>query len=148
MIYLVAFNGKDLLNAIDYRTESKSHGCNGVSYGFDKNTWTARFVTTCSKSKNSWEQRIQFVDAETIIAPEKTHQVSTIETLFDLYPEIKETDIRVGCNCPAYKYFYSYVITQLESELDKEERYPYIKNPQLDGSFCKHLAVIVRKYLM
>jgi hypothetical protein len=148
MIDLVAFNGKDLLQSIDYRTETKAHSCNGVLYGFDKNSWTVRFVTTCSKSRNSWEQRVQFVDAETIIAPEKTFQVTSLETLLEYYPDIIETDIRVGCNCPAYKYFYSYIITQLESEMDPEERYPHIKNPNLEGSFCKHLATVIRKYLI
>jgi len=148
MISLIAFNGADLLKSIDYRTETKAHACNGVNYGFDINTWTSRFVTTCSKSKNSWEQRIQFLDAETIIAPEKTHQVTSLDSLLNLYPEIVDTDIKVGCNCPAFKYFYSYIITQLDSDLEKEERYPYIRNPQLDGSFCKHLATIVRKYLI
>jgi hypothetical protein len=148
MIHLVAFTGEDLLNSIDYRTDQRSHNCNSVAYRFDVNNWMGYFVTTCSKSKNSWEQRIQFVDGPTIVPEDKTHLISAIDQLIYDYPELLSTDIRVGCSCPAYRYFYSYIITQLESELDAEERFPHITNPHLDGSFCKHLATVIRHYFI
>lgn len=44
------------------------------------------------------------------------------------------------CQCPAYKFYgMQYILTQLDSAIVPEVRFPRIRNPQLMGICCKHL---------
>jgi hypothetical protein len=49
-------------------------------------------------------------------------------------------NIRVHCPCPAFKFWgHQYIMTQKDSAIIPEIRYPHIRNPQLRGGCCKHL---------
>jgi len=49
-------------------------------------------------------------------------------------------DILVHCPCPSFKFWgFQYIMTQLDSAIIPEKRYPHIRNPQLHGVCCKHL---------
>ena len=51
-----------------------------------------------------------------------------------------EGDIAVHCNDPSWKYWgFQYIGTVKNYALEKEPRYPKIRNPNLKGSVCKHL---------
>lgn len=49
-------------------------------------------------------------------------------------------DLQISCTCPAFLYFgYKYILTQVDAnEADDENRFPKIKNPDLQGVMCKH----------
>lgn len=57
-------------------------------------------------------------------------------------------DISVSCTCPAYKFWgYKYIMTQLSSnEDDPEDRYPIIRNNNLEGTVCKHIFIAIRGF--
>jgi hypothetical protein len=65
-------------------------------------------------------------------------------------------DILVRCNDPSFLYFgYSYILTQLDTNLESkpdydknmgpEDRYPIIRNPDLEGVVCKHLIRVLEQ---
>lgn len=55
-------------------------------------------------------------------------------------------DVKVSCDCPAAKYWgYNYITTQLGAkDGDPEDREPIVKNPNLEGTLCKHAYVTVK----
>lgn len=61
-------------------------------------------------------------------------------------------DVKIGCTCPAFLYFgYKYILTNLDTNaLDDENRFPKVKNPDLEGVMCKHcyaaMKVVTRNY--
>ena len=53
-------------------------------------------------------------------------------------------DISVFCSCPDFKYRgYKYMAHSMGYGIYKEERFPKIRNPKLDGSLCKHLIAVL-----
>jgi hypothetical protein len=59
---------------------------------------------------------------------------------------IMQGDIRCSCTCPSWIYSGAkYIGTQLGYAYGgKETRFPRVKNPQLKGSICKHLFVVLK----
>lgn len=59
---------------------------------------------------------------------------------------IMQGEIRCSCTCPSWIYSGAkYIGTQLGYAYGgKENRFPRIKNPQLKGSICKHLYVVLK----
>lgn len=57
-------------------------------------------------------------------------------------------DVQISCTCPAYLYFgYKYILTQVDSnESDKENRFPKIRNPKLQGVMCKHCYIAMQAF--
>lgn len=53
-------------------------------------------------------------------------------------------DIQVSCTCPDMRYRYRYMAYNLGYGIQKETRFPKIRNPQLEGSVCKHLIVVLK----
>ncbi len=55
-----------------------------------------------------------------------------------------EDDVRVFCNCPDFLYGgFKYIGTQLKYGTDKEHRPPVIRNPQEEGTVCKHINYLL-----
>lgn len=53
-------------------------------------------------------------------------------------------DLSVYCNCPDFKYFgFKYMGTQMGYSIFKENRFPKIRNPKLEGTVCKHLICVL-----
>jgi len=59
---------------------------------------------------------------------------------------IMDGEIRCSCTCPAWIYSGSkYIATQLGYAYGgKETRFPRIKNPQLKGTCCKHVYLVLK----
>lgn len=89
----------------------------------------------------------------------KNHKVKKIE-IEEIENSIKVYDLSVEDhnnflleagvivhNCPAYLYQgYKYIMTELDTALELETRFPEIKNKDLLGTVCKHLIAVLRKY--
>ncbi len=75
--------------------------------------------------------------------------IYTFDQLKADYPDIVHGNVYAGCNCPAFAYFYAYIISQLDANLRSsyEGRFPIIRNPQLLGTVCKHLVSVFRTFL-
>ena len=87
---------------------------------------------------------------ETPIIEPKTpnFEIKTLDDLRSQHPEIYNGNVYAGCNCPAFAYFYSYIVSQLDANLRNqyEGRFPIIRNPQLMGTVCKHLVSVFRTF--
>lgn len=146
MLKFLAFSGADLIRNVDERTDRKSIGLHSTFISLDNSNWIAKFST--SGGSRTWNQYIKFLDADVVIPKEEQYIVKNITQLQTEYPMVLEGDILVGCECPAFTYYYSYVVTQLNSQLPEysEGRYPSIRNPQLDGTVCKHLLSVIIEF--
>ena len=51
-------------------------------------------------------------------------------------------DLQVFCQCPDFRYRFKYMASQLGYGIYKETRFPGIRNPNLEGSVCKHLLAV------
>jgi|688.fasta_scaffold155432_5 hypothetical protein len=51
-----------------------------------------------------------------------------------------EAEVKIFCSCPSFRYNgYKYMAANLDYGLRNETRYPFVRNPQLKGTVCKHL---------
>ncbi len=57
-------------------------------------------------------------------------------------------DLAVHCTCPDFKYRKKYMAYQIGYGIYREDRFPKIRNPKLEGSVCKHLAVVLSAFMM
>ena len=56
-------------------------------------------------------------------------------------------EIHIRCSCPAHLYFgYSYMATQMDFQygLPRENLFPIIRNPDLNGTICKHEDAVIQ----
>ena len=51
-------------------------------------------------------------------------------------------DLQVSCSCPDFRYRFKYMASQLGYGIYRETRFPSIRNPNLNGSVCKHLLAV------
>ncbi len=83
---------------------------------------------------NGWNTYIQFMEWNEQVADESLTAPEAARLL------LWSGNIRVHCPCPAFKFWGSqYILTQLDSAIIPENRYPHIRNPSLKGIVCKHL---------
>jgi hypothetical protein len=48
-------------------------------------------------------------------------------------------NLRIHCNCPSFAFHgYQYILSQTESAIVPEVRFPHVRNPHLKGLLCKH----------
>lgn len=58
-------------------------------------------------------------------------------------------DLSVHCTCPDFQYSGAkYMAYQMGYGIYKENRFPKIRNPRLEGSVCKHLALVLSAFMM
>lgn len=57
-----------------------------------------------------------------------------------------ESDVKLFCSCPSFQYNgYKYMADALDYGIRKEGRYPFVRNPQLQGTVCKHLFQLMEE---
>jgi hypothetical protein len=57
-----------------------------------------------------------------------------------------QSDVKLYCSCPSFQYNgYKYMADALDYGVRKEERYPFVRNPQLQGTVCKHLFQLMEE---
>jgi hypothetical protein len=84
---------------------------------------------------NGWNFYVQFVDFNEQVQDKSINAVECARLL------LWESNIRVHCTCPAFRFWGSeYVLTQLDAAIIPENRFPHIRNPFLKGIVCKHGA--------
>jgi len=85
-----------------------------------------------------WVQNVQLLGLRKNLDRVRDGKVSLLKAL---RTTVGHGDIRVHCNCPAYKWWgWSYISTQVGYKFGKrQDIFPKIRNPRLHGSVCKHL---------
>lgn len=86
---------------------------------------------------NTYQQRVRILDLDLRSA----HKLSFNE----LATLIRLSNIKVSCNCPAFKYWgFKYIATQLDYGVLQENKYPDVRNPNTEGYVCKHLYSVLK----
>lgn len=95
------------------------------------------FVFDVEGNDKHYECRLQLPDFGIV-----SRMKGDIRTKLDL--AIRE-NVKVHCTCPSWLYSgYQYIGTQLDYAIKFEDREPVIRNPNLEGSVCKHLYHLLR----
>ena len=87
-----------------------------------------------------WTQTLEITDVllENILAAKSFRDVESL---------IKNSDLKVHCNCPAFQYWgFKYIAWKKGYGLQKETRRPMVKNPHQQGFVCKHLYLVLSLY--
>jgi len=145
-LYLKGLTVDDIKRAIDPDTDDRSFSCTSNLVSFDPDFGVLNFVSNCAESRNAWEQRIQFTDDWELV-PQEMRDIGTDWYRFvQEFPDVLSFDARVICNCPAFKFNFSYLTTQLDIQLVDEHRPNITVNPNLIGISCKHLVSVLRRF--
>jgi len=146
-VHIEALTVGDVVRAVDPDTDNRSYTCTPNLVSFDVQNGVLNFVTRCAESRNAWEQRVQFTDSWDLVPEDLRAPGESWQTLVQKFPDVMDLDCRVHCTCPAFLYWgYLYIDTQLDVQLVDENRYPGVRNPDLNGIVCKHLAAVLRNY--
>lgn len=74
-------------------------------------------------------------------------EILTWEQVKEQVPEVMESDIRLHCGCPSHQFNGPhYILDQLDSAITPENRYPNIRDPDLQHTLCKHLIAVLRRF--
>jgi len=138
---LLELTVKKLRKGLDPRSKSKSKVLKTKFSRIDKDG-TAHFVTPSGThpTTTKWKQKIQISELPAFFKDKNSKLTSKARVVKAL-----KKDVKVMCDCPAFKFWgYKYITTQLGSSLENETRPPNIRNPKRRGTVCKHLEVALR----
>jgi hypothetical protein len=128
---------KDLRLEVDAKSLARSKKLGALRYrGLSKSGDVVMFSTPSQTTKGKfWSQYIQLLELEDV------RKMKDL-TAFQKVTLLIGGDIGVKCTCPAFKYWgYNYILTQVDAVFGRgEQRFPGVRNPELKGSVCKHLA--------
>lgn len=69
---------------------------------------------------------------------------------YKMYDKIRmamTASLRTHCDCEAFLYFgYKYILTQLDTAIEPENRPPKVRNPKMRGTVCKHIAAVLKVF--
>lgn len=86
-----------------------------------------------------WIQRVRI--------PEVDRRKLSTYTHAELTNIIRNSNILVDCDCPAWTYWgFAYKSTLEGYGIKKESRFPKVRNPNLEGKVCKHARAVMQVY--
>lgn len=138
---LVEATLKQLRDQTDSNTVSRSKKIVSYYQGVNK-AGTVIFKTTSQSTPGHfWKQRVKLLDLPFWLSV-KDKDLTMIKKV---RMAIKG-DIKVWCNGKAFKYWgWAYITTQQNAKWGSpESRFPKVRNPNLNGSVCKHLENVLR----
>lgn len=111
-----------------------SHLIKSVNFkGFVGSGDTMRFFVP--NRWNGWFTYIKFDEWDEVLHDESLKATEAARLLF------WGANMRLHCDCPAYIFWGSqYILTQTDSAIVPETRFPHVRNPMLKGITCKHLT--------
>jgi hypothetical protein len=119
----------------------------GMSHRTAKSRIKTIYFDTIDKDGSGKNRRVkvQIPDYRQI---SKDKKMSTKEKL---EMTLEDGDVKMDCSCPDFLYKgYKYIGTEKEYSIKPETIPPYVRNPNLEGTLCKHgLAVLLNidKYI-
>jgi hypothetical protein len=102
-----------------------------------------RFTTKSQRIPGKWyEQYIRLLDLKDISALADMSKK-------DITRLMLSGNIAVSCSCPDFLYFGSkFILWNTGAGILRETRFPKIRNPNLEGTVCKHLGTVLQVYMM
>ena len=150
---ITGYTMRQIMDDVDDGSESRSRRCGSSLSKFDKKKGIAEFSSVCLKEGH--KQTVEFEDFETVLelAAEDGVDIDGLEgTALFADPTVgsllKESNVRIFCNCKSYKYTFAYLAYSLGfGELgDAWDSPPNIRNPNYIGVCCKHLVSVYDHY--
>ena len=84
---------------------------------------------------NGWNTYVRFSEWDDVIKDTEYNAVESSRLL------LWGANLQLHCGCPAYLFWgMNYILTQKDSAIFPEDRFPTIRNPHLKGGLCKHLT--------
>lgn len=120
------------------------YGCR--SSALESNVLDGYFTfMTDSSTGNSYAQIIQFENWGSIVPREEVDQNMPLVTVLQTYPEVRDLNVLVDCQCPAFSYWgHRYNLDNQNSSVYKSE--PYTTNNPDSRWSCKHLASVYNTF--
>lgn len=147
MFSFLSMNYSDLMKAIDYGNDQRSHSVSCNLYKFDFINGILYFSSRSARSRETWNQRVQFTDWKIILPEEFEGKNLTWDETKKQIPEVVLSDIKVDCGCPAFLYWGSrYQLDQYDSSIFHENRFPSERDSLLEHILCKHLIAVFRRF--
>jgi len=144
---LIALNAQDILRDVDPASSDRAYSCAPHLVTFAPDTATADFNVQCANSRNSWEVRVQLIDFNYVVPEDERELIMGWDDIVQEYPELLTGDILLHCTCPAFQWWGShYTLHQLDTALSPEDRYPHIRDPNLERVACKHVIAVLRNF--
>lgn len=149
MLIDAAMTIPELKNSIDGDSRARAGECSVYAEDADVVNGIFTFSAQSSNSLNSYIERVQFMNWQTIVPPDIDPETTLIDVLSE-FPQVMELEVRVDCNCPAFSYWgHQWNLTQLDTAL--EQAIPPTKNPTETKSgqgrySCKHLAAVYNTF--
>jgi hypothetical protein len=107
----------------------------------NKRIRTIEFKTKSQSNPNKvWTQKIQVPEYKDISKLKKNIDLTEKVEL-----AIKAGNVKISCNCPDFLYKgYEWMADAGDYGINKQNIPPNIKNPELEGSVCKHLHSVLK----
>lgn len=136
---------KDILGDIDPRTLKYSKDVRRATYKGITSDYVAVFETpsVTADPPTIYTQRIKLVDMKDIESDTDLTDAEKVRLAI-------AGDLEVNCTCPAYLWWgYEYIMTELDAkEGSPQTIFPKVRNPQLEGTVCKHLKLSVEVFAL
>jgi hypothetical protein len=102
-----------------------------------------KFVTPSQFNRGKYyTQYIKLLDIKDLDALKDLKKKDAINLLLS-------GNIAVYCNCPDFLYKgYKYMAFNMGYGMFREMRFPKVKNPNLEGTVCKHVGTVLQVYMM
>ena len=120
--------------------------CGSTLIHFDPVGGLLQFHTSCEASRNIWIQTIDYVEWDTIVPEELRNENPPWDRVKADVPDLMNVDVRVHCNCPAFRYWGAWFNTKVrdsaifdDSDISAPVRWPHI---QPSNMICKHLSAV------
>lgn len=128
---------KELLSGAESKRKARAKKLTTTYKGVN-NDGCIEFVTNSQYTPNKkYQQKIKLNDVKDIKALKDFKKSEITRLLLD-------GDLSVYCSCEDFLYKgYKYMAWNMGYGLDKENRFPKIKNPNLEGTICKHLIAVL-----
>lgn len=135
---------RQLRDQMDDKRLARSKKITGVRYirVLDKKGWIKFETDSQTIRGKKYQQYIKLLDAKDLDALRDMTEKEAVRALM-------HGDIAVHCSCLDFRYKgFLYMGYQMGYGIQKETRFPKIRNPNLEGTVCKHLGQVLKAFMM
>lgn len=133
---------KELLGDMEARRQGRASQYAAIYQDTNPLDYTTYFIADGNK-QTKWNQTVQLGEMKWLMKQKDLDIGQMVQLALT-------GDVKVFCNCPDYLYGgFKYMGTELDYNLGtKEKRFPSMRNPNLEGTVCKHLFRVLTQLPM
>ena len=141
---------KSKLDAYDIRkgmehgkTLARANNVGTAMKRFDSVNGILSFISSDHRtgSGRNHVQYVRFLDWKKAIPAGLRRKRFSWKDATDKVPGIKDLGVELNCDCESFRWWgQNYTLHQLGASIHPENRYPHIRDPELERILCKHLV--------